>query len=188
MRIMDTEPDKRQIHNLPEDARVVRRSVGLRPLVTAGIGLVIIVASVGTYLRWWNLSAAAGGYTIDNWLGWGGSGLLAILVPSYSLLKRHSKLSFHTLVQWHVWGNLVAFGLISMHFAQHLDRAVHFGFPLDTGFSIYLLLSGIVITGVIKRFTLMHKAQEQIRLIHLGLGLSLIVVVPVHILSTLRVI
>ena len=148
----------------------------------------IIVLSTGTYFRWWNLRFDIGPFSFTHWWSWVGAAYLVVFVPLYSVLKRRSKIRFAAMLAAHVFGNLIAFGMISVHFAQQLGRPAEFAPDFGTGLAMYLIIAGIVVTGLMRRFGLVTQIQGNLGFIHVGLGLSLIFILPVHILHNLGVI
>ena len=149
--------------------------------IAAALVAAIVILTAGTYSGWWDFTAVVGRYTFTHWLVWIGAGYLAVTVPLYSVLKRVFKIQSPRLVAAHVFGNLVAFGMISVHFADRLgplEVTARFG----TGLVMYLVLTGIVTAGLIKHFSTSPKLQKYMTFIHRGLSLSLIIELPIHIL------
>jgi len=52
--------------------------------------LVIIVLSVGNYLRWWDLHFYVGPFYSHHWLSIIGASYVAIITPLFSIMKRRS--------------------------------------------------------------------------------------------------
>jgi hypothetical protein len=148
--------------------------------------LLIVGLAAGTYLQWWDLRFNIGVYSFTHWLSWIGMGILAILVPFFSLLKRRSWVTYKTAIMLHTFGNMTAFGMISIHFAQQMGRYAPFGMHLGTGFVIYIIISAIVLTGLLKSYRLLARHQSKWSFVHTGLALSLLFVVPAHVLSNFR--
>ncbi|PPD59090.1 hypothetical protein [Dehalogenimonas etheniformans] len=163
-----------------------------RDWLQIGVALAIILSliflSIGTYFRWWDLRFDIGSFSFTHWLSWIGAGYLTIFVPLYSVLKRQSKIPFATILTVHVFGNLIAFGMISVHFAQQLGRPTEFAPDFGTGLAMYLIITGIVATGLMRRFGTVSPIYNNLRFIHVGLALSLIFILPIHILHNLNVI
>ena len=160
----------------------------LQVWLAAAIGVAIIVGAIGSYARWWNLGYYAGDYSLAHWSGWTGAALITVMVPLFIILKRRSKIAYLKLLTAHVFGNLVAFGFLTLHMAYHLGRPAGFGPDLGTGLAMYLIFAGMVLTGVIQRFRLAPKSQGNMRFIHRGLSLSLIIILPIHVLQNTGVI
>ncbi len=149
--------------------------------IAAALVAAIIVLTAGTYSGWWDFAAVVGRYTFTHWLVWIGAGYLAVTVPLYSVLKRVFRIQSPRLVAAHVFGNIIAFGMISVHFADRLGP-LEFTDGFGTGLVMYLVLTGIVCAGLIKHFSTSPKLQKNMTFIHRGLSLSLIIELPIHIL------
>ncbi|PVV82722.1 hypothetical protein [Dehalogenimonas alkenigignens] len=142
--------------------------------------LLIISLALGIHFDLIQFESVVGPYLLTHWMGWVGVGVLAVSVPAYSILKRFVKLRSKAMLPTHIFGNILAFGLITIHFAQRLR------FPdFDTGFLMYLMLSGLILTGMIKRFWYLPRINGILNYLHPGLALSLALTVPFHIARNL---
>jgi len=150
--------------------------------------LAIIILSIGNYLRWWDLHFYVGPEYFHHWLSFIGAGYIAIFTPIYSILKRRSPRHFETLLKTHVFGNLIAFLFISMHFTQHMGRPAQFAPALGTGLALYIIVGIMVITGFVQRFRLVGRYPRSWRFVHVSLSLSFYIVVFIHVLHNLGVI
>lgn len=145
--------------------------------------LVIIVVSIGNYQRWWDWRFPLGPYSFTHWLGWFGAGYVAIITPLYSYLKRHSRGKYGTLFKVHVFGNLIAFFLISIHYTQQAGRPSGFEAPHSTGLTLFIIVAIMVLTGFLLRFGLISRLLKPWRFIHVSLSLSFYIVLIIHILQ-----
>lgn len=150
--------------------------------------LAIIILSIGNYLRWWDLHFYVGPEYLHHWLSFIGAGYIAIFTPIYSIVKRRSPKRFGTLLNIHVFGNLAAFLLISMHFTQQMGRPAQFAPILGTGLTLYIIVAIMVITGFVQRFRLVGRFLKSWRFVHVSLSLSFYIVVVIHVLHNLGVI
>ena len=150
--------------------------------------LAITTVSIGNYLRWWNLNFYVGPEYFHHWLVFTGAGYIALFTPMYSIMKRRSPEHFGTLLNIHVFGNLVAFLFISMHFTQQMGRPAQFAPTLGTGLALYIIVAIMVITGFVQRFRLVGSFLRSWRFIHVSLSLSFYIVVVIHMLHNLGVI
>jgi hypothetical protein len=150
--------------------------------------LAIIILSIGNYLRWWNLHFYVGPLYFHHWLSFIGTGYIAIFTPIYSILKRRSPKHFEALLKTHVFGNLIAFLFISMHFTQHMGRPAQFAPTLGTGLALYIIVAVMVITGFVQRFRLAGGFLRSWRFVHVSLSLSFYIVIVIHVLHNLGVI
>ncbi|MEN8615117.1 hypothetical protein ABFB09_07535 [Dehalogenimonas sp. THU2] len=157
------------------------RRNNLQTWIAIAIGVAIIIGAVGSYARWWDLGYGIGSYSLAHWSGWISAVLISVTVPLFVILKRRSGIPYLVLLTSHVFINLVAFGLLTLHWAHHLGR--EFSPDWGTGLTMFLVISGMVLTGVIQRFRLVPKSQGNMRFIHRGLSLSLIIILPIHVLQ-----
>lgn len=160
----------------------------IQPQAVALLGAVILLAVVGTYLGWWKLNIILGQFTLAHWIGWTGGVVITVFVPLYSLFKRVFKVHSATTVALHVFSNLIAFGLVAVHFAYQLSRPAGFGPDWGTGLGLLTVVSGIVLTGIIQRFGLAPRHYRKLRRTHIVLGISLVIVLPLHVLKNTLVI
>jgi len=150
--------------------------------------LAIITLSIGNYLRWWDLNFYVGPEYFHHWLVFTGAGFIAIFTPIYSMMKRRSPKHFGALLNVHVFGNLIAFLFISIHFTQQMGRPAQFAPTLGTGLALYTIVAVMVITGFVQRFRLVRSFPRSWRFIHVSLSLSFYIVVIIHMLHNLGVI
>jgi len=163
-------------------------SNGLRS-VQAYVSLILVIAvvvlSTGTYLRWWDLHFSIGAFYSHHWVGFIGAGWIAVFTPIYVVLKRRSPKQFKTLLSIHVFGNLVAFLLISIHFTQHMGRPAEFAPVLGTGLALYIIVAIMVVTGLMQRFRLAARLRSSWRFTHASLSLSFYIVGIIHVIRNL---
>jgi hypothetical protein len=146
--------------------------------IAIGLLLLTLLASVGTYLRWWGLFIPVGPFVVSHWVSIIGGGYLLVFIPVYVILKRRMPQYRGTLLKVHVFGNLLAFALIATHFSQHLGRVP---LPaLGTGLAAAILVVLIIATGFVQRFGLLAKLRPSWRAIHVGLSLLMFAIVIVH--------
>ncbi len=148
--------------------------------LTVGLMLVNIFVVVGTYFRLWNLRIPIGSFSLQHWFAIIGGAYLIIFVGLFIYLKRRDVVRIGTLMKVHVFGNLVAFIFISAHFGQQMGRPAASAPDLGTGLSTYLILLILVGTGFMMRFGLLKRRRETWHLLHLGISLSLFIVVVIH--------
>jgi len=150
--------------------------------------LAIILLSIGNYLRWWDLHYYVGPLYFHHWLSFIGAGYIAISTPIYSVMKRHSPKHVRTLLSIHIFGNLVAFLLVSIHFTQQMGRPAQYAPTLGTGLTLYIIVAIMVVTGLMQRFDLAGRFLGSWRFIHIGLSLSFYIVIVIHVLHNLEII
>lgn len=164
------------------------RLKGTQVYMAFGLVVAIIVLSIGNYFRWWNLHFYVGPLYFHHWLSFTGAGFIAIFTPIYSIVKRRSPVRFRTLFDIHVFGNLVAFLFISMHFTQHMGRPEEFAPELGTGLALYVIVGIMVVTGFMQRFRLARRFLKSWRFTHVSLSLAFYIVVVIHVLHNLGII
>ena len=130
-----------------------------------------------------------GSYRFNHWLVWVGSLYIAFAVPIYYVLKRRYPIRTRQLLGFHVYGNLTAFVLISIHFSSQISRPAAFYPDLGTGTAMYLSMLLLVATGFSHRFGIVKsvKTQSQ-RFLHVSLALSFFLIIGIHILHGLNII
>lgn len=139
------------------------------------------------YNRWFSLAATVGPFRIIHYLAFIGTLYVAFGVILFSVLKRRNPNIYKTLLRFHALGNLVAFMLVSLHFAGQLGRPV---FPdLGTGLSLYIGMMLLVGSGVILRFRIFRISNiHTTRFVHTGVAVAFYIIIVVHILHGLNVI
>ena len=145
--------------------------------------LVLIFVAVGTYMSLWDLHFEIGPFFSHHWLSIIGGTYLLIFIVVYAYMKRYTTVNRGTLLKVHVFGNLLAVIVISVHFALQMSRPAEFAPDLGTGLATYLILVVIVATGFMMRFGLLTQKRELWRLFHVGLNLSLFIVLVIHALK-----
>ena len=153
-----------------------------------GLIVVTIVLSVATYLRWFDLNFFVGPYRYTHWLSWIGTLFIAFFTPAYYLLKNRNAKKLKILLRIHVFGNLISFLLISIHYAQQVGRPPRFFPDLGTGVVLYILLPLLVASGFLHRFQVIRRIRPHLnRFLHVSLTLSFYIVILVHILQGLNI-
>lgn len=151
--------------------------------------VVTVPLMIGTYLGWFPLNFAVGPLRFTHWLSFAGTLLIAVITPTFYVLRRRYPKRTKAMVRTHVFSNLLAFTLISIHFAQQMGRAVH---PEDrTGLTMYIIVSILVATGFLHRFQILEKGgmypPHRNRYLHISITSAFYIVVAIHILHTLRI-
>ena len=154
---------------------------------TLAILVFVLNFSVLSYAYWYELL-----FFIDlsfiHWLGLGGTIFIAAFVPVYFVLKRSKPRKIKTLLRIHVFGNLLGFLLVSVHFSQNLGRLAAFYPRLSDGFVLFLVMAVIVATGVIERFAGKPKLVKYTKPIHRYAVALFYLVVIVHTLQGFNII
>lgn len=147
----------------------------------------VVIVSVVAYVNWYELL-----FFVDvsfiHWLGLAGTSFIAVFVPTYYILKRNKPRKIKTLLRIHVFGNLLGFLLVSVHFSQNIGRLAGFYPRLSDGFLLFLVMAVIVATGVIERFAGKPKLVRYTKSIHRYTVAVFYLVVIVHTLQGFNII
>ena len=156
------------------------------------VSLLILFFTVGfaawVYVNWFGLSFFVGDLFFVHWVGLAATAFVAVLVPVYYVLKRKSRKKIKLLLRVHVFGNLLSFLLISVHFAQNTGRLSGFPSKLGDGLVLFLVMSIIVATGMLVRFGAKMKFVRYVKFVHSYGVFVFYFVVAFHVLQFLLVI
>jgi len=155
------------------------------------IALSIIISTVflmiAESLRWIQFGYLVGPFRASHWFVWIGTLYVAFTVPAIAILKKRTPTKFMSLFRVHVFGNLIAFLLISLHFVGQISRSAASYPQLGTGLSLYIIMILLVSTGFTDRFQLIPQIKSQTRkFIHVGLSFSFYIIIGIHILHGLN--
>lgn len=157
-------------------------------LSITGILLLISIAFFAlVFYDYLNISSTYGPYRISHWLAWIGTGFIALYTPIYAILKRKRPKQMKSLLTVHVYGNLLAFIPITMHFAQQISRPVQFYPDLGTGITLYPVVLLLVLTGIMQKYGLPKRFGKQKRFVHVAIAFSFYLIIVTHILQGLQV-
>ena len=150
---------------------------------------IIIVAAlfmVATYMHWINTSFFVGPLRFTHWLAIIGTSYIAIDTPAFVVLKRFYPEKFKQLLRYHIFGNLLFFTLISIHFASQVGRPVAFYPSLGMGLAIYIAMTIEVMSGFAERFPLIKQIDHNTnQFIHASLVMVFFLVIIFHVLDVL---
>lgn len=150
--------------------------------------LLTIYLVVPTYLRWFRLHFSIGPYFFDHWLVWIGTLYIAFVTPAYYVLKRHYPKRLKALVKIHVFGNLLVFMLVSVHFAQQIGGSPRFFPDLGTALASYIVMFILVVTGFLHRSQIIRGIRPHLnRFMHVSITMSFYVIIGIHILQCLKI-
>jgi hypothetical protein len=123
-----------------------------------------------------------------HWLGLVATVFIVVLVPIYYFLKRRNPQKTKMLLKIHIFGNLISFLLVSIHFAQNTGRLSEFYLRLGEGFVLFLVLCLIVATGMLERFGGKNKIVRYTRPIHRYAVAVLYLIIILHVIQALNII
>ncbi len=162
------------------------------------IVVIIVYLSVAVFLRWINVSFRVEQYLFSHWMSWAGALYLAIVTPVAYVLRRRYPKRLQLFRSVHMYGNLLAFTLISIHFYQQIGRSPQAYPRLGTGVAQYAMVLTLVVTGFIQRFRLSQKLDGNVsnwsrafagylRSLHVSTIIAFYFVIVLHILHGLRI-
>lgn len=158
-------------------------------LVSVLIIIITIVLLFAYYNRWFSLAYTVGPFRAIHYLAFAGTLYVAISVPIIAYFKRRYPQKYETLTKTHMFMNLIAFLLISLHFAGQIGRPASSYPELGTGLALYIAMILQVLTGLFYRFNGKRFLKPMTnRFLHIGLALVFYIVIIIHILHGLSVI
>jgi hypothetical protein len=143
--------------------------------LATGIALVIlaVVVAAGIFAGLWSFSGTVGPLRLNHALGIGGAAWILVSLPLFRVAHRRIDGAF----AGEALGLLVAFVLVSIHFAQQTSRSPA---PVPaTGLAAYILVALLVLAGLI-RWSLPAARPGLCKTVYSGTALSLYVVVGIH--------
>ena len=150
--------------------------------------LTVTMSSIAAYVFWYKLTFFVGSYLFIHWLSIVATAFIAVSAPIHYILKRKRPQNFKVLLKIHTFGNLLAFWLISIHFAQNVGRLAGALQRLGIGFALYPVLVVTVATGIVDRYQAHGKFSKYIKLIHKYVVILLYLLIVLHVLEGFNVI
>jgi hypothetical protein len=148
--------------------------------------ITVVCLMIADNLGWIHFGFFVGPFRANHWFVWIGTLYIAFTVPIVAILKRRYLSKFLALFRVHIFGNLLAFLLISLHFAGQISRPAEFYPDLGTGLALYIIMLLLVVTGFTHRFQLIPRIMSQTRkFVHVGLSFSFYIIIGIHILHGL---
>lgn len=162
-----------------------------RAVLAAILLVTTFVIMVAILLDLVNTGFFIGPYRFSHWMTWAGTLFIAIYAPLYHYLKGRYPQRFNILIDIHSFGFLIAFLLISIHFASQMGRPPQSLPELGEGIALYITMLLLVFTGLVQRFWKPEKRPyrrytlRSNRFFHTGLITAFYVVIVVHALTNL---
>lgn len=148
--------------------------------------LLSAVLAVGRALNWYSLGFFVGSFRASHWLVLIGSTYIAIATLAFSILKKHFNSKYESLTRIHVFGNLSAFLLVTIHFTSQLTMSV--APRLETGLALYIVMLLLVASGFLYRFRIITRLSLGTnRFVHVGVALSFYILIGIHVLHGLGI-
>jgi len=157
-------------------------------LIALSIVILTALFMLVTFFHLLNLTFFVGPLRFTHWLAIIGTSYIAIDTPAFVVLKRYYPEKFKGLLQYHIFGNLLFFSLISIHFAGQLGRSVAFFPTLGTGLAIYIAMTLEVVSGFAERFPLIRQIDHKTnQFVHASLVMVFFLVIIFHVLTALGI-
>src|SRR3990172_2877006 len=157
--------------------------------VATAILIVTVSVMAAIILHWVRIGFFVGPFRLNHWFVWIGTIYIALIVPIIAFLKKRFPKRYAALYRVHVFGNLLAFMLISFHFASQISRPANSYPELGTGIVLYTAMVLLVGTGFMQKFQLVPRIKPQSwRFVHMGAAVAFYLTIIVHILRGLSII
>ncbi len=164
--------------------------VKVRLLLTICLLVITAIVMAAIMLDLISVGFLIGPYRFSHWMTWIGSTFVAIYAPAYHVLKRRYPKRTKMLLDVHNFGFLMAFLLISIHFAGQMSRPAQ-AFPdLGEGIALYVTMVLLVSTGMVQRYgTQGGKGRfynlRTNRAVHVSLLSAFYIIIVVHALGNM---
>ena len=126
-----------------------------------------------------SFSFFAGSLLFTHWMSLIGGFWIAVVTPVYVVLKHRRSMRIKAWVRMHMFGNLVAFMLISVHFTYWIISVSFIG----TGFALFVATLTLVVTGLLYRFNMIQNSRRYTKFIHVSMTTAFYLILTIHILS-----
>jgi hypothetical protein len=157
--------------------------------VAATIIILTALLMIAYYNRWFSFATRVGPFRIIHYIAFAGTLYIAFGVILFAVFRRRNPQKYNMLLRLHWLGNLVAFLLISIHFAGQVGRPANFYPTFGTGLALYIAMVSLVGSGMFLRFRLFHALSPATnRFVHAGLAFAFYIIILVHILHGLNII
>jgi len=126
-------------------------------LVASTLLIVTFFFIVFILIDWIDTGFFVGPLRFSHWMVLIGSFFIAIYTPIFYGLKRLFPKRLKYLLNIHVFGFLISFMFISIHFAGQIGRPQQFYPELGEGIALFIIMVLLVATGFIHRFQIFPK-------------------------------
>ncbi len=141
------------------------------------------------YSRWFSFAGRYGPFRYIHYIAFAGTFFIAFGVILFAAFKRRFPNRYKMLLKVHVFGNLLSFLLVSLHFAGQVGRPADTYPEFGTGLAMYVGMVLSVATGLVLRFKVFRSLSPvSSRFIHAGLAFVFYTIIVVHILHGLNII
>ena len=163
-------------------------------LAAATLLLITFVLIVFILIDWVNTGFFVGPFRFSHWMVFIGTFFIALYTPIFYFLKRRFPKRLKYLLNIHIFGFLISFMFISIHFAGQIGRPQQFYPELGEGIALFIIMILLVATGFIHRFQIIPKKAGKYykphfnRYYHVSITTAFYIVIIVHILINIGVI
>lgn len=119
---------------------------------------------------------------VHHWFSWIGGAFIVLFTPVFYFLKRRYRKNYQAFMQIHVFGDLIAFLLVSVHFGHHVQEYFTLTPHPGTGLPLFIAEVSLVGTGILMRFQVAVKRTRTLRSLHTGMMMALYLIILFHIL------
>jgi hypothetical protein len=140
-----------------------------------------IFLSVLIYVNKQPFGSFVGPLKFYHWMSLAGGFWIAFVTPVYYVLKHRRPKRIKALLRVHMFGNLVAFMLISIHFTYEIITVSFMG----TGMALFIAVLALVVTGLLQRFSIMTTMKGHIKFLHISMTTAFYLILIIHILNRL---
>ncbi|EMR74904.1 hypothetical protein MBGDF03_00702 [Thermoplasmatales archaeon SCGC AB-540-F20] len=143
---------------------------------------------------WIDTGFFVGPLRFSHWMVLIGTFFVAVYTPMFYFLKHRYIKRLKYLLNVHVFGFLISFLFISIHFAGQMGRPQQFYPEIGEGIALFIIMVLLVATGFIHRFQIFPKKTGKYykphfnRYYHVSITTAFYLVVTVHILVNIGVI
>jgi hypothetical protein len=159
--------------------------------------LIVVVAAVFSFLTYnhtLGLSFLVGPLRFSHWLSIIGTIGIAVATPLFTIIKR-SFLTYYTrITRFHIFGNLIFFGLVALHFSAQMGRSAT-SFPeLGTGLAMFIAMGLQIMLGFTQRFRSQRNLYKKVvnprtnQFLHASLVMVFYAVILFHVLHGFSII
>jgi len=157
--------------------------------IATAILVITIAAMLAIILNFVGIGFFVEPFRLNHWFVWIGTIYIAFAVPIIARIKKRRPQQYGLLDKTHIFGNLLAFMLISLHFASQISRPAEAYPDLGTGLVLYAAMVLLVGTGILEKFRLTPSVKlGSYRFLHIGAAIAFYLIIIVHILHGLAII
>ena len=161
---------------------------GPRPWLVALLVAAIIAVGVLNYNGLLgNLHFAIGPFFFHHWTSIIGAAYIAVAVPIQRYYWGRDPQKRGRLIPFHIYGNLIAVGLITVHFSQQMSRPAETLPDAGTGIALFVTMILLVLTGILMRFRVGQSYYRTWKFLHGGVTTAFYLVIIFHALHGLGI-